>query len=814
MATHNSASAGVRRGKPLASIAIFFMHLAQLLRSAPLWLRTSALLLVTMLGLSLPAEAQPLPVKGQAVRFEIGANDYLVDGAPFLIHCGEVHFPRVPREYWRHRLQMIRALGLNTVSVYLFWNYHEEQPGVFDWTGNRDAAEFCRLAQEEGLWVILRPGPYVCAEWDGGGLPWWLLKDDANILRTRDPRFMGPVRSWFKEVYRQLGGLQASKGGPILMIQVENEYGYFGHDKDYVKEVRQGLLDAGFTQPTFVCNANWVIKEAHTDGMFSVVNFGSDPAGAFKALRAVQPTGPLTCGEYYPGWFDTWGQPHHTGSMANLVTDLSKMIEMHASFSLYMAHGGTTFGLRAGADRPFRPDTTSYDYDAPIDEAGRVTPKFAKVRALLAAQQPPGTSLPEPPAANPAIAIPEIRFDASAPLTAIAPTKTVTHTQTLTFEKNDVARGVGIYRTTIPAGPAGWFEVAEIRDIAWVTLAGKPIGVLDRRAPMLRVELPERSTPQILECTLLTLGRVNFGWESHDRKGLYSPHLLLSDGNKPLPLDDWDIRFFELRDTPPADVTWGTAASGAGWHRARFKLAKTGDTYLDVSHLGFGILWLNGHCLGRYWNIGPTQTMYVPAPWLRDGENEIVRLEFLDTPSATLRGLDAPILDQRHTENDFARLRAKGRLVLNTADEVASGVLPDGGDIANIALSSARTCPQLCFEIDSVHGSEASAAIAELQILDAAGNPLNQTLWSIAYVSSEELDEMSGAAENAINGQAADFWQTRKGATGFEKAKLVIDLGRPETIAAVRYTPKPGDAKTQGRVERYRIYAGDRLFQP
>ena len=295
---------------------------------------------------------------------------------------------------------------------------------------------------------------------------------------------------------------------------------------------------------------------------------------------------------------------------------------------------------------------------------------------------------------------------------------------------------------------------------------------------------------------------------------MYNPHLLLSDGSQPIALDEWDVRFIELGDTPPSNVHWGAATPGAGWHRARFKLSKTGDTYLDVSHLGFGILWLNGHCLGRYWNIGPTQTMYVPGPWLREGDNEIVQLEFLATPAMTLRGVDTPILDQRRTENDFARLRAKGRLALHPGDEVVSGALPNTGDVATLALSSPRQCRQVCFEIDSIHDAVGSAAVSELQVLDAAGRPLSQALWSVAYVSSEELDELSGAAENAINGQAADFWQTRKNATGFETARLVIDLGRQDTVAAVRYTPKPGDAKTQGRVNRYRIYAGDRLFQP
>ena len=329
--------------------------------------------------------------------------------------------PRVPKEYWRHRLQMAQAMGLNTVCAYLFWNLHEPRPGEFDWSGQADAAEFCRIAQEEGLWVILRPGPYACAEWEMGGFPAWLLEHDDIQLRTRDPQYLDAVKRYMREVGRVLGPLQITRGGPILMVQVENEYGFYGKDAEYMGELRSILIDAGFDVPLFACNPPSALKNGYRQDLFPVVNFGSDPANGFQALREVLPTGPLMCGEFYPGWFDTWGQPHHLGKTDQYLADLEYMLQAGASFSIYMAHGGTTFGFWTGADRPFKPDTSSYDYDAPISEAGWTTEKFFKTRDLFAKYLLPGETIPEPPAKNPLIRIAPVEVQDFAPLFANLP---------------------------------------------------------------------------------------------------------------------------------------------------------------------------------------------------------------------------------------------------------------------------------------------------------------------------------------------------------------------------------------------------------
>ena len=319
--------------------------------------------------------------------------------------------------------------------------------------------------------MILRPGPYSCAEWEMGGLPWWLLKNDDIQLRTRDPRYLDAAKKYLKEVGRVLAPLQITRGGPILMVQVENEYGFYGKDAEYMGELRQALLDAGFDVPLFACNPPYHLKDGYRSDLFPVVNFGSDPAGGFKALREILPQGPLMCGEFYPGWFDTWGAPHHLGNTPRYLADLESMLTNGESFSIYMAHGGTTFGLWSGADRPFKPDTSSYDYDAPISEAGWPTEKFFKTRELFAKYLLPGETIPEPPATNPVIAFAPVVVTECAPLFASLP-KAIRDDQPRTMEKYDQGRGCILYRTTIPAGPAATLEAAGIHDFGFVFLDG------------------------------------------------------------------------------------------------------------------------------------------------------------------------------------------------------------------------------------------------------------------------------------------------------------------------------------------------------
>ena len=603
------------------------------------------------------------PAYGQgqqsAHSFTIGDSDFLMDGKPFQIRCGEVHAARVPREYWRHRLKMCKAMGLNAVCAYLFWNMHEPLPasehaGQFDWSGQADAAEFCRIAQQEGLWVILRPGPYACAEWEMGGLPWWLLKQDGLRLRSRDPRFLEPAKAWLKEVGRKLGPLQIDHGGPIIMVQVENEYGSFGRDVQYMSDVRQALVDAGFTVPLFACNPTADLNKAPSKRVFNVVNFGADPAGAFRKLREIQPRGPLMCGEFYPSWFDTWGVEHHQKDGREFLRDLKYMLAHKASFSIYMAHGGTTFGLWSGADRPFKPDTSSYDYDAPISEAGWATDKFRMVREAIAAHLTPGEKLPEPPPANPVIAVPSFNLTECAPLYENLPASVIDQKPRM-MEAHDQAHGCILYRTQLPAGPAGTLEAKEVHDFGWVSVDGKPVGVFDRRSPRRNVTLPARDKPARLDFLVEAMGRVNFGPEMMDNKGIHSPVTLSRDGSK-TELRGWQVYCLPLDDAMLQGLHFSTAkADGPAFWRGSFQIEKPGDTFLDLRTWGKGVVWVNGHCLGRFWNIGPTQTMYLPGPWLKQGRNDVIVFDLLGPSRSEMAGLKRPILDQLRPELDFAR---------------------------------------------------------------------------------------------------------------------------------------------------------------
>jgi beta-galactosidase len=742
--------------------------------------------------------------------FVIGTNDFLLDGQRIQIRCGEIHAARVPKEYWRQRLRMAKAMGLNTVCAYLFWNLHEPKPGEFVWSGQADDAEFCRIAREEGLWVILRPGPYSCAEWEMGGTPWWLLKNDDIKLRTRDPRYLDAAKSYLKEVGRVLGPLQITHGGPIIMAQVENEYGFFGKDADYVDELRKALVDAGFDVPLFECNPPDVMRNGMLTNLFQAANFGSEPATNFQKLRELQPAGPLICSEFYPGWFDTWGQPHHYGKTGRYLADVEYMLSHGASFSIYMAHGGTTFGLWSGCDRPFKPDTSSYDYDAPISEAGWATPKFFQTRELFAKYLSPGEKLPDPPAQNPVITFAPVDLKETAPLFDNLPAVLKDETPR-NMEAYNQGYGCILYRTKIPAGGAAALEVVAIHDFGFVFLDGQRVGVLDRRNARANILLPERNQDSQLDILVEPMGRINFGPEMADRKGLIAPVKVGGDVLKGwkifnLPLDEQMLAGLKFTQTESRTNT------PAFW-RGTFQLEKAGDTFLDLRGWGKGDLWVNGHCLGRFWNIGPTQTAYAPGCWLRAGVNEIVILDYVGPQSAEIAGLGKPILDELHPEKDFSELRRPAvKLNLAAARQVLSGSFAPGANMQEIKFASPARGRFFCLESLNAQDGKPFAAVAELDLLDAGGKPISHDGWTIAYVDSEERASEDGSAENAIDGQTADFWHTEWSATQPDHPhQLVFDLGKSQSISGFRYVPR--QSQGAGRIKDYRIFVGDDLVQ-
>lgn len=764
--------------------------------------RTTILLLTCFISLATMAQTAKH-------TFAIGEADFLLDGKRLQIRCGELHAARVPQAYWRHRLKMCKALGLNTVCAYLFWNQHEPREGQFDFTGQADAALFCKIAQEEGLWVILRPGPYSCAEWEMGGTPWWLLKDPTINMRTRDPKYMEPAKRYLKKVGEQLAPLQITRGGPILMVQVENEYGFFGDDTEYMGDLMKAIKEAGFDVPLFGCNPTYRLKHGYRSDLFQVVNFGSNVEAGFKALRELQPKGPLMCGEFYPAWFDTWGNPHHVGNMENYISDLNKMLSLNGSFSIYMAHGGTTFGFWPGCDRPFKPDVSSYDYEAPISEAGWTTEKFRRTRDLLSKYLLPGESIPEPPPPNPVMDFAALKPVGTASLFDILP-KPLRDEAPKNFEAYDHGFGCILYRTTLPAGAASTLSAADVRDFGYVYLDNTYIGAFDRRRPKATVKIPARSQPARLDILLEPMGRVNFGKEMADRKGLHAP-VRLGDAE----LKGWQIYKLPLTDcnTFAYGKTITAPQKLPTFYRFTLTCDNPADTFLDLRNWRKGMVFVNGIALCRYWSIGPTQTAYLPGCWLKKGDNEIIVWEIIGTEGEpTLTGLKTPILNEMRPETDFNKVNRPKTTWLNTTKPAKAGQFPKGHVPQEITLDTPAIGRFVAFESLNAWDNKAYAAIAELDFYDANKKVISHDGWVVAHVTSEERGSEDGSAENAIDGQTANLWHTewQKQSPGHPH-RLVLDLGKQQTITGFRYVPRQSEGG--GRIKDYNFYVGDKLIE-
>ena len=486
------------------------------------------------------------------------------------------------------------------------------------------------------------------------------------------------------------------------------------------------------------------------------------------------------------------------------------MLKKDRTFSIYMAHGGTSFGLWAGADRPFSPDTSSYDYDAPISEAGWAAPgKFEKVRELFAKHLLPGETLPPVPPAYPVIGIPPSALKELAPVrdNLPAPVKDV---NPKTMEFYGQSRGNILYRTTLPAGPGGVLKVKGIHDFAWIFLDGKKVGVMDRRAKRYQVKLPARSQPAQLDILIETMGRVNFGKEIFDRKGLHGP--VQFEGKDVL---NWEIFSLPLDEAQLASLKYqpATAAAGPAFWRGTFNLAKTGDTFLNVRSWGKGVVWINGHCLGRFWNIGPTQTMFVPAPWLKSGANEVVVLDLLGPEKPELAGLAKPQLDEVRLDLDFARKsRASGTFSAKSERPVVSGSFKPDAEWQEVRFDRAQKGPYLCLEALNAESGK-NAAIAELDALDAKGELLSKNQWNIIWGSSEEVSAEPGDAENMLDGPPSSIWHSQYGAkTADFPHCVVIDLGERVDVGGLRYLARAGSG-TPGRIKDYRVYVSDGTFR-
>ncbi len=587
-------------------------------------------------------EVTPLPggtAPSAAHSFGYKGDHFLLDGEPFLLISGEMHYPRVPRPYWRDRMRKMRALGLNTLCTYVFWNLHEPELGKFDFTGNLDVAAYLRMAQEEGLWVMLRPGPYICTEWDFGGLPSWLLSTPDLKVRTTDPRFLKAAAKYLRQVGEQLAPLQITRGGPIIMVQVENEYGSFGHDHDYMNAIRKIIRDAGFEVTLYTADGPDNLEGGTLPDLPAGVNFGQgDPAAEFAKFARFRQGVPRMCTEYWDGWFDHWGEEHHTTSPEGAAQGLDWMLSRGISASLYMVHGGSSWGFMSGAnfDGTYQPDISSYDYDAPLDEAGHPTRKFFLMREVIKKYLPTGAQLPELPAPLPMIEIPPFELREAAALPGLLG-KPVLSERPKTMEDLGQQYGFVLYRERLAKRVKARLEIKGVRDYAVVLQGARRLGVLDRRLKQesLDVEL-EGGEP--LDVLVENMGRVNFGPRLvDDRKGIVGQVTLAGSElsgweNYPLPMTDLSGLHFSKSNL-----------KGPAFLRGQFELSSLGDTFLDMRGWGKGNVWLNGHNLGRYWKIGPQQCLFVPSLWLRKGINQVIVLDLDPTDHRTLRGIKDPI---------------------------------------------------------------------------------------------------------------------------------------------------------------------------
>ena len=776
--------------------------------------------------------AAPATVQAAAAQkpgtFAVGDKTFLLNGQPFVVKAAEVHYPRIPRPYWEHRIRMCKALGMNTLCLYVFWNIHEQREGVFDFTGNNDVAEFCRLAQKNGMYVIVRPGPYVCAEWEMGGLPWWLLKKKDIRLRERDPYFMERVKIFEQKVGEQLAPLTIQNGGPIVMIQVENEYGSYGEDKPYVSEIRDCLRTIyGDEMALFQCDWSSNFEKNGLDDLTWTMNFGT---GAnidqqFRRLGELRPNAPKMCSEFWSGWFDKWGARHETRPAKDMVEGMDEMLSKGISFSLYMTHGGTSFGHWAGANSPgFAPDVTSYDYDAPINEYGQATPKYYELRTMMAKYA--DGKLPAVPApAAPIVTVPKFELKEFAPFfygTKGEEAKTAGGLKT--FEEMDLGWGSMFYATALPDIPVQSVLTADVHDYAQVFIDGKFVGRIDRVKNERSVTLPPVKCGQRLVILVEAMGRINFGRAIKDFKGIVSDVTITAENDryetvwKPREWEQYPISddyaqavaAFGVKGSSYAEPFTGGDLKPIGYYRGHFNLKKVGDTFLNFETWGKGQVYVNGHAMGRIWSIGPQQTLYVPGCWLKKGQNEVVVLDVVGPREPVVWGQDTPELNKLQLEKSTKHNNIGDKPDLNSATPIALSAA-GGAAVATAAAGNGWqtfrfAAPQkgryLAIEVLSTQKANDRVAIAELYLQGADGKRLSREPWTTKYANSEE-ENGNHTGDKVFDLQESTYWQTERGAQA--PHLLVIDLGSEQTVTALEYLPR-AEQGAPGSIKVFRMY--------
>ncbi len=583
----------------------------------------------------------------------ISGDQFWLDDQPFRILSGAMHYFRVLPASWRDRLEKMRAFGLNTVETYVAWNLHEPRPAEYHFDGRLDVVEFIRQAGEAGLKVIVRPGPYICSEWDFGGLPAWLLKDPHMQIRCSYAPYLAAVDRYFAELLPRLQPLLASQGGPVIAMQVENEYGSYGNDKAYLRHLVDCLRGHGMDALLFTSDGpnDTCLQGGTLPDLLKTVNFAFEAPEALAKLRQYQPSGPLMVTEFWSGWFDHWGEQHHimadsSDSLDRSVQTLDDILAAGASLNFYMFHGGTNFGFMNGANQftgMYQADVTSYDYAAPLDEAGDPAPRYAAYRKVLEKH------LGLPPAPPPAPAL-KARYG-TVPLTGYAALfeslDVLSRGQTCltppSLEMLDQDYGFMLYRTHISGPrPETILQVRQLHDRASLFAGGQFLGVLERETgdEFTSLEVPDQGVR--LDILVENLGRNNFG--AMDRKGIldgvtFGSQFLFGWEVFPLPLDDLSgLQFVPLAQAEPRQ-------NFPAFYRGVFQVSGAPlDTFVALPGWTKGVVWVNGFNLGRYWSRGPQKALYLPAALLRPGENELVVFELHAAGRPALELQDTPDL--------------------------------------------------------------------------------------------------------------------------------------------------------------------------
>jgi beta-galactosidase len=579
--------------------------------------------------------------------FEIGARDFLLDGEPFQVLSGALHYFRVHPDQWADRIRKARLMGLNTIETYVAWNVHAPEKGVFDLDGPRDLGRFLDLVAAEGLHAIVRPGPYICAEWDNGGLPAWLFAQEGVGIRANEPVFLGAVAGYLDALLPLVAQRQVTRGGPVLAVQVENEYGAYGDDPAYLRALVDLVRERGIDVPLLTCDQadDAMLARGGLPELHRTATFGSRSTERLATLRRHQPTGPLMCMEFWDGWFDSWGLHHHVTAPEETAGDLDALLAAGASVNLYMFHGGTNFGLTSGANDKgqFLPITTSYDYDAPLSESGAVTAKYRALRDVLVRYVPdPG---PLPPAEPPAPEL-DVDLDRHVPLAGVlaGPGAPRAWDHLPTADEAGQWSGFTLYRTQVAADDRV-VSFAEVRDRAYVSLDGEPVGVLSRTLHERTLALPARAGE--LTVLLENQGRVNYGRRIGEVKGLIGPARTATRE-----LTTWQtvVLGLERLDGPVPDTLRAgpgletSGPRGPGWSRGTFRTAAGVDHFLRLDGWTRGLVWVNGFLLGRYSSAGPTATLYVPGPLLTGDGDECVVLELEGAAGSGVRFVAGPDL--------------------------------------------------------------------------------------------------------------------------------------------------------------------------